>query len=67
MSEPSRVDYQVRHYRELAQIALDCASQSTAHRLQYLDLAKQWRTLADQLESGDKEPAGVAPGRAKPS
>ena len=66
MSEPSRGDYQVKHYRELAQIALDCARQSTAHRLQYLDLAKQWSMLADQLESGDKEPANIASGRAKP-
>jgi hypothetical protein len=59
MSEPSRVDYQVKHYRDLAQIALDCARQSATHRLQYLDLAKQWNTLADQLESGDKEPTSL--------
>lgn len=65
MSEPSRVDYQVKHYRELAQIALDCARQSTAHRLQYLDLAKQWSALAAQLESGEKEPAGVTSNRVK--
>ena len=56
MSEPSRVDYQVKHYRDLAEIALDCARKSTAHRPQYLDLAKQWNTLADQLESGEKDP-----------
>ena len=56
MSESSRVDYQVKHYRDLAQIALDCARQSTEHRLQYLDLAKQWSTLADQLESEEKDP-----------
>jgi hypothetical protein len=56
MSEPSRVDYQVKHYRDLAQIALDCARKSTRHRSQYLDLAKQRSTLADQLESGEKDP-----------
>jgi hypothetical protein len=67
MSEPSRVDFQVKHYRDLAQIALDCARQNAAHRVQYLDLAKQWSTLADQLESGEKEPAGVTPDRVKPA
>jgi hypothetical protein len=56
MSEPSRVDFQVKHYRELAQIALDCARKSTAHRAQYLELAKQWSTHADQLENGGKDP-----------
>ena len=56
MSEPSRVDYQVKHYRELAQIALDCARKSTKHRAQYLELAKQWSTLANQLETGEKDP-----------
>ena len=67
MSEPSRMDYQVKHYRDLAQIALDCARQSAAHRLQYLDLAKQWSTIADQLESGDREPAYATSDRAKPA
>jgi hypothetical protein len=57
MSEPSRVDYQVKHYRELAQIASDCARKSAEHRLQYLELAKQWSTLAEQLESGQKDPS----------
>ena len=56
MSEPSRADNQVRHYRELAQIALDCARKSTAHRLQYLELAKQWSAHADQLDTGEKDP-----------
>ena len=56
MSEPSRVDYQVKHYRELAQIALDCGRKSAAHRAQYTELAKQWTTLADQLERGEKDP-----------
>jgi hypothetical protein len=55
MSEPSRIDFQVKHYRDLAEIALDCARKSAAHRVQYLDLAKQWSTLADQLESGEKD------------
>ena len=67
MSEPSRVDYQVKHYRDLAQIASDCARQSAAHRLQYLDLAKQWSTIADQLESEDREPAYATSDRAKPA
>ena len=67
MSEPSRVDYQVKHYRELAQIALDCARKNAAHRVQYLELAKQWSTLAGQLENGDKEPASLSPVRAKRS
>ena len=67
MSEPSRVDYQVKHYRDLAQIALDCARQSATHRLQYLDLAKQWSTLADQLESANREPAYAASDRVKPA
>ncbi len=65
MSEPSRIDYQVKHYRELAQIALDCARKSAAHRLQYLELAKQWSTVADQLEIGEKDHAGVPPDRVK--
>jgi hypothetical protein len=67
MSEPSRVDYQVKHYRELAQIALDCARKSAPHRVQYLELAKQWSTLADQLENGDKETASLSLSRAKRS
>jgi hypothetical protein len=55
MSEPSRIDFQVKHYRDLAEIALDCARKSAAHRVQYLDLAKQWNMLADQLENGEKD------------
>ena len=66
MSEPSRVDYQVKHYRDLAQIALDCARQSATHRLQYLDLAKQWNTVADQLENGERESAYATSDQAKP-
>ena len=56
MSEPSRIDFQVKHYRDLAEIALDCARKNAAHRAQYLDLAKQWSMLADQLETGEKDP-----------
>ena len=56
MSEPSRVEYQVKHYRELAQIAADCARKSTKHRAQYQELAKQWSAHADQLETGEKDP-----------
>ena len=67
MSEPFRIDFQVKHYRDLAEIALDCARKSTAHRLQYLDLAKQWSTLADQLETGDGEAASVTPDRMNPA
>jgi len=67
MSEPYRVDYQVKHYRELAQIALDCARKTAAHRAQYLELAQQWSTLADQIEIGDKETASLSAGRAKRS
>ena len=67
MSEPSRIDFQVKHYRDLAEIALDCARKNATHRLQYLDLAKQWSTLADQLENGDGETASVTPDRVKPA
>lgn len=53
MSELSRVAYQIRHYRDLAQIAKDCARKSRVHASAYLELAKQWTALADQLESTD--------------
>lgn len=65
MSEPSRVDYQVKHYRELAQIAQDCARKSTKHRAQYQELAKQWSAHADRLETADGE-ANITPDRIKP-
>ena len=62
MGELSRIAAQVKHYRELAHIATDCAGKNAAHRAEYLELAKQWTTLADRLESG--EPDG---GHASPS
>jgi hypothetical protein len=66
MSEPSRIDFQVKHYRDLAEIALDCARKSDAHRVQYLELARQWITVADRLENGHGEAASVMPNRVKP-
>ena len=53
MREPSRVDFQVKHYRELAQIALDCARKSTKHRAQYQELAKQWSARINLSLGGD--------------
>jgi hypothetical protein len=56
MSNRTRHADQIRHYRELAQIAADCARKSPTHRADYLDLAKHWFELADSLE--DEEPLG---------
>ena len=50
MSNRTRVADQVRHYRELAQIAADCARINSAHAPEYLDLSRQWLSLADRIE-----------------
>lgn len=50
MSNRQRVADQIRHYRQLAQIAADCARTSTAHSSEYLELSRQWFALADRLE-----------------
>lgn len=60
MTDLSRVSFQVRHYRELARIARDCAHNSAGHRAAYLELANQWTVLADQLETAPGEPATPA-------
>lgn len=57
MSERSRLTYQIRHYRELAQIALDCSRRAPDRRDEYRDLAKQWKALADRLESAQPKDA----------
>lgn len=53
MGELSRIAAQIKHYRQLAHIASDCAGKNAAHRVEYLELAKQWAALADSLESGE--------------
>jgi hypothetical protein len=50
MSNRQRVADQIRHYRQLAQIASDCARTSTAHSSEYLELSRQWFALAARLE-----------------
>jgi hypothetical protein len=61
MSGLSRLDYQVRHYRDLAQVAMDRANERTSLRSQYLDLSKQWTALADRLEESARNAfVGVA-------
>jgi hypothetical protein len=61
MSGLTRVDYQVRHYRDLAQAAMDRANEGALHRSQYLDLSKQWTALADRLEESARNAfAGTA-------
>ena len=50
MSNRQSVADQIRHYRELARIAADCARTSTVHSPEYLQLSEQWLTLADRLE-----------------
>jgi len=50
MSNRQRVADQMRHYRQLAQIAADCARTSSDHASEYLDLSRQWLALADRLE-----------------
>lgn len=64
-----RISDQIRHYRALAQIAMDCAEKSPSHRLPYIELAEQWTTLADRLESGaEMKPKTKpdAPSQARP-
>ena len=51
MSNRTPVADQIRHYRELAQIAADCARSSTVHASEYLELSRQWFALADRLEA----------------
>jgi hypothetical protein len=50
MSNRTRVADQIRHYRELAQIAANCARTNSAHASEYLELSRQWLKLADRLE-----------------
>jgi len=50
MSNRTRVADQIRHYRELAQIAADCARTNSAHAPEYLELSRQWLKLADRIE-----------------
>lgn len=50
MSDHSRVVHQIRHYRELADIAKHCAGKSKHNHSEYLDLAKGWLALAESLE-----------------
>ena len=50
MSNRTRVADQIRHYRELARIAADCARTATAHSSEYLELSRQWCAMADRLE-----------------
>lgn len=50
MSNRERVADQIRHYRQLAQIAADCARSSTTHSSEYFALSRQWLALADRLE-----------------
>ncbi len=50
MSNRQRVADQIRHYRQLAQIAADCARTSSAHSPEYLELSRQWFALAARLE-----------------
>jgi hypothetical protein len=44
------VNYQIRHYRELALRALESARENAVRRGEYQDLAAQWTELADRLE-----------------
>jgi hypothetical protein len=57
MSNRTRVTDQIRHYRELAQIAADCAIKSETQADDYLELSRQWFALANRLE---KDAAGKA-------
>jgi len=50
MSDQMRHGDQIRHYRELAAIAEDCARKSPTRRSEYLDLATHWLALADRIE-----------------
>ena len=58
MSNRTRDADQIRHYRELAKIAADCARTNSTHAAEYLELSQQWLTLADRIEhdtAADKE------------
>ena len=50
MSNRTRGADQIRHYRELAQIAADCARTNSEHAAEYLELSRQWLALADRIE-----------------
>lgn len=50
MSNRQPVADQIRHYRELAQIAADCARSSPTRAKEYSKLSQQWLDLADHLE-----------------
>lgn len=50
MSNRTRVADQIRHYRDLAKIAADCARTNSAHAAEYLELSRQWLMLADRIE-----------------
>ena len=51
MSNRTLVTDQIRHYRELAQIAADCAIKNSTHAGEYLELSRQWFAVANRLES----------------
>ncbi len=50
MSNHEPVADQIRHYRQLARIAADCARTSPARAGEYSKLSRQWLALADRLE-----------------
>jgi hypothetical protein len=50
MSNHEPVADQIRHYRQLARIAADCARSSPARAGEYSRLSRQWLALADRLE-----------------
>ncbi len=58
MSNRQRVADQIRHYRQLAQIASDCARTNSVHSSEYLQLSRQWIALADRLEQEPQDKAG---------
>ena len=45
---------QIRHYRELARIAADCARSSPVRAKEYSRLSRQWVELADRLERDER-------------
>lgn len=50
MSNHEPVTDQIRHYRQLARIAADCARSSPARAGEYSRLSRQWLALAERLE-----------------
>jgi muramidase (phage lysozyme) len=64
MSNRTRVTDQIRHYRELAQIAADCAIKSSTHAGEYLELSRQWFALANRLENDAREQLSPAANKA---